>query len=309
MNTGLARRPRYAPYRFGSKDFALGLKPMRAHEWILLDDEHATVMRQKRAHLAQHREHLFRALPESLTAQRELVARVERHLLADHAASFSKEGDALVSRSDATRVVLEGHPEPLWQLSQLIAEDFMLLQIVGGALVITAASNAYSSSGRLVSSVGRGMPWAHQGVPTLTERLGPRIDRVLSGVHEATPCERFNWLVTPLATLFFPHESTHAANAEAARAAADVLAREPQKVAELLHIRVERQTLSRLPDSQAVAFSLHTFSEPLSTLAGDPSGARAMLELLRAYPDERWHYTEMHLLRTPLLRYLESIAV
>lgn len=302
------RRPAYAPYRSASRDFALGLKPIRAHQWILVGPDHGAIMREKRARLAHAPDHFFRAQPGSKPAQRELASRVARHLLTDHAAHFSRDGDALVSHADGTRVVLDAGPDPLWQLSQLIEEDFMLLQPVDGMLTITAASNAYSSSGRLVSSVGRGMPWTHQGVPDLTERLGTRIDRVLDSVHEATPCERFNWQVTPLGTLFFPHEHTHAANAEAARRVQGELARDPQRAGDLLYIRVERQTLSRLPETRAVAFSLHTFSDPLSVLAGDPPAARAMRDLLKSYTDERLAYAEMDILRAPLLAYLESLS-
>lgn len=77
---------------------------------------------------------------------------------------------------------------------------------------------------------------------------------------------------------------------------------------ELLHIRVERQTLTRLPRTRAVAFSLHTYSDPLSVLTGDPPAAAAMLRLLEDYADERWHYTEMDLVRAPLLAYLRRCS-
>jgi hypothetical protein len=45
-------------------------------------------------------------------------------------------------------------------------------------------------------------------------------------------------------------------------------------------MRVERQTQCRLPDSNAVAFSLHTYSDPLSYLRSDVDSARALLALL-----------------------------
>jgi hypothetical protein len=37
----------------------------------------------------------------------------------------------------------------------------------------------------------------------LNEKLAPRINRVLGSVRTAPPCERFNWQLTPMATLFF----------------------------------------------------------------------------------------------------------
>jgi len=301
-----AASPPHQPYRWASADFQLGLRACRKEQWILLSGGYAGVMNEKRARL-RHRARFYGALPRSLPAQRELVRLVSGHLVKDHAAAFERTGEVLTSRIDGTRVTLTDD-EPLWQLSHLIEEDFMLLEQHGGALIITAASNAYSSSGRLVAAVGHDVPWAHLPVPALTEKLGTRINRVLGSVHEASPCERFNWAVTPMGTLFFPADDPHQANAAAMRGVLADLRHDPGRAGDLLFIRVERQTLTRLPETRAVAFSLHTYSDPLSCVAGDADSARAMLRLLEAYSPERWHYSEMDIVREPLLAYLRSVA-
>jgi hypothetical protein len=61
-------------------------------------------------------------------------------------------------------------------------------------------------------------------------------------------------------------------------------------------------------DSNAVAFSLHTYSDPLSSIRSDPESVRAMLALLRNYTEERWQYSEMDIVREPLLLWLETAA-
>ena len=184
----------------------------------------------------------------------------------------------------------------------------MLLDEVGGVPRIAAAANAYSSSGRLVSAVGHDVDWAHEPVPRLTDKLGPRINRILSSIHVATPCERFNWQLTPMASVFFPHDDPHAANAAAMHAVVDALRRDPARAGELLWMRVERQTLSRLPESNTVAFSLHTYSDPLSCLQSDAVSVRAILALLNNYSEERWKYSEMDIVREPLMKWLEAAA-
>jgi dimethylamine monooxygenase subunit A len=184
----------------------------------------------------------------------------------------------------------------------------VLLEEVGGTIRITAASNAYSSSGRLVGSVGHEMEWAHEPVPQLTRKLGEKINRVLGSIHAATPCERFNWQITPMATVFFPHEDPHAANARAMREVLAELCRDPARAGEFLWIRVERQTLRRLPDSNAVAFSLHTYSDPLSSMQSDVESVRAIWTLLNNYSEERWKYSEMDIVREPLMTWLEAAA-
>ena len=300
--------PAYQPYRWASVDFTLGLAPVRNSEWIQFSLRHADNMREKRSRMSAQRDRYYRTLPESLPAQRELRERVVTHLVTDHADRYARAGSKLTSCCESLAWHLDDPDvEPLRQLSEIVEEDFMLLQELDGVMRITASANAYSSSGRLVSAVGQTVHWAHIPVPMLSEKLGGRIDRVLSSVHEDTPCERFNWQVTPMATLFFP-DDPHRANANAMHAVLDALGREPGSAGELLFIRVERQTLSRLPDSRAVAFSLHTYSDPLSVLAAEPQGARSMLRLLEGYSESRWHYSEMDIVREPLLDYLRRVA-
>ena len=302
-------RPLYRPYRWASADFQLGLRPITPESWILIGADHAEIMRQKRDRLNRFRPYYYRTLTESLPAQRELRDRVTTHLVTDHPDSFHRLGS--VVRSVITGQTLDLNDdavEPLLQLSYMIEEDFMLLDEDGGIPRITAAANAYSSSGRLVASVGHDMAWTHALVPQLTQKLGTRINRVIGSVHAATPCERFNWQLTPMASVFFPHSDPHAANAAAMQHISAELRRDPGRAGELLWIRVERQTLSRLPDSNATAFSLHTYSDPLSSIRSDLESLRAIRALLTDYTEERWKYSEMDMVREPLMLWLEAAA-
>jgi hypothetical protein len=301
--------PSYRPYRWAAADFQLGLRRIQPANWILVGAGHAEMMRQKRTRLDDHRSFYYRTLPQSLPAQRELRDRVTAHLVADHPQAFERRGAVVRSLiTGQTLDLADDSTEPLLQLSYLIEEDFMLLDQRGSAPRITAASNAYSSSGRLVASVGHDVAWAHEPVPRLTLQLGARINQVLGSIQAAIPCERFNWQVTPLASVFFPHDDPHAANAAAMHAVVETLRRDPLRAGELLWMRVERQTLSRLPQSGAVAFSLHTYSDPLSCLRADAASARAILALLNNYSEERWKYSEMDIVREPLMIWLEAAA-
>lgn len=307
-NTAM-QEPFYRPYRWAAADFQLGLRPIRPENWILIGAGHAEMMRQKRERLERHRPLYYRTLPDSLPAQRELRERVTAHLVADHPGYFNKSGSVVRSLLTGQTLDLgDDATEPLLQVSYLIEEDFMLLDEAGGVLRITAASNAYSSSGRLAASVGHGMAWAHAPVPHLTDKLGGKINRILGSIHAATPCERFNWQITPIATVFFPHDDPHAANAAAMHEVLAELCRDPTRAGELLWLRVERQTLMRLPDSNAVAFSLHTYSDPLSSVLSDVESVRAIVALLNNYSEERWKYSEMHIVREPLMIWLEAAA-
>lgn len=301
--------PPYQPYIWAAADFQLGLRAISPKHWVLVDANFAAIMRKKRALLNAHRSKYYRTLPSSLPAQRELRARIASHLISDYPECFLQQGSLITSRADGHQCdLLDDSLEPLLQLSQLIEEDFILVEESAGVPCISAASNVYSSSGRIVSSVGADIETAHQWVPNLNEKLAPRINRVLSSVHADAPCERFNWQLTPMATVFFPPDNPHQSNAEAMQAVAERLHRDPLEAGKLLWIRVERQTLSRLPESKAVAFSLHTYSHPLECIRSDLGSVRAMLALIRAYTRERLKYAEMEGVREPIIAWLESAA-
>jgi dimethylamine monooxygenase subunit A len=93
--------------------------------------------------------------------------------------------------------------------------------------------------------------WAHEPVPNLTTTHGSRIDRILASVDADALCARFNWQLTPVASIFFPPDP-HAANKAALRSVSAQLAKDPSLAPALLHMRVERQTLRRLPETRAV---------------------------------------------------------
>jgi dimethylamine monooxygenase subunit A len=299
--------PHFRPYRWGAIDFQVGLQPISPNDWMHIDDEYACFMRTKRAHLAKFPDRFYKTLPISLAAQRELRALIVAHLLEEQASLFSLSGGVLVCKAGGSWDLSDDSVEPLWQLSDFIQEDFMLLQDVDDKTTITAAANAYSSSGRLVASVGRDIRWAHRPVPNLTSLHGARIDRILASVHQDALCARFNWQLTPVSTVFLPPDP-HAANQEALRSVSNQLSNDFSLAPSLLYLRVERQTLRRLPETQAIAFSIHTYSDPLALIATDRAAVDALLILLKGYSPVRLQYNEMDTIHAAVIAWMESLT-
>lgn len=304
--TDTSARPLHRPYLSSGALFQIGTRPMEPTEWLAIGPDHGSFLQEKRARLKANSLPFYRTTPGSLPAQIELRDRVVAHLLAQHADVFDIADGRLVDRLDGIAHELDSPGvEPLAMISQFLEEDFILLQQVDGQDQITAASNAYSSSGRIVSSVGRSIPWAHKFVPTLNEQLGPRIDRVLGNIKVDAPVERFNWLLTPIANRLFP-EDPHTANRAAVGGINAALSDDPGRAGEILWIRVERQTLLRLPESGALAFSIYTYSDPLSSVSRDRESLEAMHRLIGSYSEERMNYAAMAPIRGPVLKWLES---
>jgi dimethylamine monooxygenase subunit A len=63
--------------------------------------------------------------------------------------------------------------------------------------------------------------------------------------------------------------------------------------------------LSRLPATNAVAFSIHTYSDPLSSIVADAASVRGILALLQSYSAQRLRYSEMEQTRDFAIQWLE----
>lgn len=296
--------PRYRPYLASGPAFEIGLRPMAMAEWLDIGPDHATFMAAKRARLKGSPPLYYRALDTSRPAQAELLRMVAANLAAHHAGAFARDGDVLIDSVDGSRHDLaDPAREPLDILGGLVEEDFVLFDPARGPDLMIAASNAYTSSGRIVSCVGRGMHFAHEPVPGLNEALSARIDRVIANVQKDRPVVRFNWAVTPIAERLFP-ERSHAANVEAGEAAAHALSADHRAAGEALWLRVEQQSFVRLPETGALAFGIHTYSDPLSSIAGERDSLIALQRLLTGYSEERLAYGGMLATRTPILRWI-----
>jgi len=298
------RPPKYRPWIAAAASFQIGLKPSDPLTWIDVTEGYAAFMAEKRQRLEGLPPLYYRTLPQSLPAQEELRDLIVAHLLAQHGEHFSLRGGQLHCAIDGvSHDIAKG--EPMAAISMAIEEDFMLLKPEDGKVIITAASNAYTTSGRIVSSVGNPMQWAHEHVPKLNDQLGPRVDRVLANIKPGQPVERFNWAITPIATLFFP-DSPHEANVAAAGKIAEDLNRDPSHCGAQLWLRAERQILVCLPETDAVAFSLHTYSDPLQSLSDDRDSLTAIATLLNGYDEDRLRYSAMTDLRAPVLAWIEQ---
>ncbi|WP_373503373.1 DUF3445 domain-containing protein [Aestuariivirga sp.] len=298
--------PKHRPYRNSGAIFQIGLKPMDPERWLDTGPDHAAFMAMKRERLKGRPPLFYRSIPESFDAQSELLNAVTAQVLKCHGAQFKMDGGHLIDLVDGSRHDLaDTSLEPLEIVGNALEEDFILFQKRAGQDIITAASNAYTSSGRIVSCVGRDMRYAHDPVPGLNEQLAARIDRVLANIQKGAPVVRFNWFITAISSRLFP-QGWHEANVSASEQVARSLHEDHRLAGELLWLRVERQTFLRLPETEALAFGIHTYSDQLSSISNDRESLEAMHRLLGEYSKDRLNYSAMLATRAPVLRWIED---
>jgi hypothetical protein len=77
-------------------------------------------------------------------------------------------------------------------------------------------------------------------------------------------------------------------------------------VAEKIFLRVEHQTLTRLPRSGYVLFTIHTYNHSVKEVGADTNRAETLLSFLRGTPAELIEYKVMTPIYPHLLTYLEN---
>jgi hypothetical protein len=110
---------------------------------------------------------------------------------------------------------------------------------------------------------------------------------------------RLNWSVMDDATLFQPGGKWREAHNQAVTAA---------NAGETLFLRVERQTLRRLPCSDAVLFGIRVHVYPLAAAIADPVSAGLLAEAVRALPEATKRYKSLLPIGDALLGWLDARA-
>ncbi|HEX2851010.1 MAG TPA: DUF3445 domain-containing protein, partial [Acidimicrobiales bacterium] len=133
---------------------------------------------------------------------------------------------------------------PLEAAARHVAEDLCILVPGASGWVLAAGIVCFPSMWRLPDKVGMPMTAVHGPVPAYAGELAARVDRFLDRLTPDRPAWRRNWFVHDRPELFLPP-------APASRPA-------PVAVPDGLWVRSERQTLIRLPDAEAILFTIRT---------------------------------------------------
>jgi hypothetical protein len=287
----------YLPFGNGPYRLAMGLRPLDPDAWIAVNGDYDAYLAQKRALLAARHAEVFAALPEAADGAAELLAALGAHLVQRHPALFERRGDELLNRSTDEVWDLE-HPalHPLDVAGRLVQEDFCLLLPAGATHRLAAASLCFPSRWRLAEKLGEPLGTIHAPVPSYAERLQSPVDGFLSRLQPHNPVWRLNWFLHDDPALFQP----------ARRPPAEPIT--PHTAGDRLWLRVERQTLRRLPASAAVIFSIRTHLTPLAAAIRTQAAAADLAATLRSMPAALREYRQTESFEAALLSWLDARA-
>lgn len=275
---------------------SMGLHRLPPDAWLEIGPDTAFQMAERQRLLAERPDDVVAALPESAAAQRELLVTLFAHLAAHHADRWQPADGALVERATGARFAADA-ASPLTVIGHMVQEDFCLLQESPSGYRLTAAVLCFPGHWRLGDKLGRPLDVIHEPVPGFAERLAGPVDRFFASVQASRPVWRVNWSLVGTPRLFHLPGSGGRANSVSAVDAG-----------ERLWLRVERQTLRRLPQTGTVVFGIRTYVEQLADVTAAPGNAQALAMRIRELPAATAVYKGIAPLREPLLAYLDQRA-
>jgi hypothetical protein len=258
-------RPTHTPYDGSAKPFTIGLKPLDPATWIEIDGHYEAYLREKDRLIAERPGDVFAARPDTHDAQREVLDLVVDHLVGGQTTVFPGPSQRDLLGSRLPRFAAQGSDEPPLQIAaRFVQEDLVLMRRSGDGWRLAAASLCFPSSWSLAQKFDRPLDAIHAPVPAFGPgtRTASLITRIFDSLKIDQPVERMNWSLQEDAALFHPRSKSER-DARTEAAGTTLLGARPVEAA---FIRVERQTLRKMPASGDILFTIRVHLDAMSVL-------------------------------------------
>jgi hypothetical protein len=243
---------------------SMGLHRLALAEWIETDGDYHDDLALKEELLAQRADEVAAFLPAGAAGSAEAL-----DLLRAHMANHHPELTPTPPPGD------DVDEHPLITAARMVQEDLCVMHRTADGWVLAAAVVCFPSRWSLRDKLGQDLTAIHDPVPRYRERLADPARRFFDRMVVQRPMWRLNWTLLDDPALHQPSASAAAARVPPAD----------------LTVRVERQTLRRLPRSGDVLFTIRTYRGRLGDVAADRLGLAADLAAtLRTVPADHAAY-------------------
>ncbi|QDK79952.1 DUF3445 domain-containing protein [Spirosoma sp. KCTC 42546] len=288
----------------------MGTFPLLESDRLVEVDEHyPAVIALKRKLLTALPTYYYQAQSGYETAQWEVVKLIVENLVQFYPTSFSlrQEGNRwywLNLRLNEETTFTFGDKQtlpydPLDWLGRQVQEDLVLL--AGDDARLVAGQLCFGNDWSLDEKIGLPFWQIHAPIVSIVEPMMRAAQQLMTRLPVGRPVWRLNWSVKVSDQLDMT--SRH-------KPSLDQLLREKlpyltsETIGEQLYLRIERQTLTRLPLSGAVLFSIRTYQSLLAHEASDPERASRMASVFSTTPPAMIAYKSMTDFLPALLAYL-----
>jgi len=255
----------------------LGTFPVEIANWLLRDAEFDLTVQLKKKLLASRRSEVVGLQPGG--------------------DEVAQEAAQLVSAWAGVELASTGI-DALVEASLLVADDLAVLQPVKShdgseQLLLNAAVVCCPSRWMLSEKMGHNMLAIHEPVAKYADHVGAAVDTYFQRLTVEKPVWRSNWIIQDHPALFQPQIPS------------GPLVKAPDE----LWIRMERQTLRRLPKTGGILFTIRGYQQPLPEyLSRSKQIAQDTRTLVERLPDDVAQYKSVLKYRPAILNWINQFC-
>ncbi len=254
----------------------MGVRALPPSEWLQIDDDREVDLLEKEALLTSCYDEVVAFDAANGVAESEVFDLTVR---------------ALESRGISPRS--QPGPHPVVDAARSIQEDVCILERRNGEWVLTAGVVCFPTRWNLAEKIGLPIGQIHAPVPGI-DSISPTIDRFFDRMIRGSLVVRTNWSLTDDPSLRLEPQPN--------RAPATL----PHDPSSGIWLRVERQTIRKLPDSGAICFTIRVHRWVLGDVIEQLS-AKTMAAGLAAIPIDVAEYKDIDGIRMGLIKLLTRL--
>ena len=248
--------PKYTPYLDGQGGVKIGLSPISESKWLEIDNKFEEEIRLKKKLLKTNRNDVLQITQGSEDKQNEILESIVSYLQKFHSDIFKVTKDSVYIESTNDLYKLNQFKNPIELASLLVQEDLVMMSPKEDKFYLEAASLSAPSHWSLTEKFSKSLMDLHHGVPGYKEDIGQRVDEIFNRLPAERILERFNWSIYDDPKLFQPVHSKPFVEFKESK---------PSK----LFLRVERQTIRKLPVYGTVLFTIRVYVDPIESILND----------------------------------------
>jgi len=255
----------------------LGIFPVEISNWLLRDAEFDLTVQLKKKLLATRRSEVVGLQPGG--------------------DEVAEEAAQLVSAWAGVELASRGI-DALVEASLLVADDLAVLQPIKSQdgseqLLLNAAVVCCPSRWMLSEKMGHNMLAIHEPVAKYADHVGAAVDTYFQRLTVEKPVWRSNWIIQDPPALFQPQIPS------------GPLVKTPDE----LWIRMERQTLRRLPKTGGILFTIRGYQQPLPEyLSRSTQIAQNIRTMLERLPDDVAQYKSVLKYRPAIMNWINQFC-
>lgn len=300
-------RPFRWPYHQTMSIFKLDI-----NHWLDMDKYYWHYSEEKKRVFMKYGKQNIDWLPESGDACLELMETVLQHMIDRYPLLFTvlidKKTKGRVVKNELTNEILDMtfplKEHPLVYVLKMAKEDFYVVKYNpedGMHRLVAAAVPFPGGSFDILTKIGNHLDAIHEDVPYYKEKLKNSMERWFKRLTPNLPVERASWYMS------WDHKLKMSNVYQLPEIVPDLEATMKLTEPRSFNVRVERQTLRRLPKSQAIIFTNHPVFYSLDEMKDEPMVPSLIRKILYEGPGDIIKYKNFDFFRDHIAEYLDKL--